>query len=148
MYGFSRSTAQPATNPFGVVLSWTTSAAVGRGNGWSAPELAAIEELSGTLALSKSFAQAAQGVRGLCCGWAGARRGACAKHRKCSPFTLDGADRSLLRREISTSSSPNLRSGGVKGLQPAAYARAVATVDIAELALEIGFLAGHYAVAD
>ena len=28
------------------------------------------------------------------------------------------------------------------------YARAVATVDIAELALEIGFLAGHYAVAD
>ena len=52
MYGFSWSTAQPATNPFGVVLSWTTSAAVGRGHGWSAPELAAIEELSGTLALA------------------------------------------------------------------------------------------------
>src|SRR5262249_53529653 len=34
------------------VLSWTTSAAVGRGNGWSTPELAAIEELSGTLALA------------------------------------------------------------------------------------------------
>src|SRR5262249_28293671 len=33
-------------------------------------------------------------------------------------------------------------------LQPAPYAPAVATVDIAELALEIGFLAGHYAVAD
>src|SRR5262249_59614924 len=33
-------------------------------------------------------------------------------------------------------------------LQPAPYTRAVATVDIAELALEIGFLAGHYAVAD
>src|SRR5215475_11952378 len=33
-------------------------------------------------------------------------------------------------------------------LQPAPYARAVATVDIAELALEIVFLAGHYAVAD
>ena len=33
-------------------------------------------------------------------------------------------------------------------LQPAPYARAVATIDIAELALEIGFLAGHYAVAD
>jgi adenylate cyclase len=36
MYGFSWSTAQPATNPFGVVLSWTTSTTVGRGNGWSA----------------------------------------------------------------------------------------------------------------
>src|SRR6266516_3745886 len=33
-------------------------------------------------------------------------------------------------------------------LQPAPYARAVATVDITELALEIGFLTGHYAVAD
>lgn len=52
MYGFSWSTAQPATNPFGVVLSWTTSKAVGRDNGWSALELAAIEELSGTLALA------------------------------------------------------------------------------------------------
>ena len=52
MYGFSWSTAQPATNPFGVVLSWTTSTTVGRGNGWSALELAAIEELSGTLALA------------------------------------------------------------------------------------------------
>src|SRR5262245_22699505 len=52
MYGFSWSAAQPATNPFGVVLSWTTSAAVGRGRGWRAPELAAIEDLSGTLALA------------------------------------------------------------------------------------------------
>jgi adenylate cyclase len=50
MYGFGWSAALPATNQFGVVLSWTTSAAVGRGNGWSALELAAIEELSGTLA--------------------------------------------------------------------------------------------------
>jgi hypothetical protein len=33
-------------------------------------------------------------------------------------------------------------------LQPAPYARAVATVDITELALEIGFLAGYNAVAD
>src|SRR5262252_2193899 len=52
MYGFSWSTAQPATNQFGVVLSWTASTAVGRGNGWSPLELAAIEELSGTLALA------------------------------------------------------------------------------------------------
>src|SRR5262245_62092940 len=52
MYGFSWSVALPDTNPFGVVLSWTTSTAVGRGNGWTAPELAAIEELSGTLALA------------------------------------------------------------------------------------------------
>jgi hypothetical protein len=33
-------------------------------------------------------------------------------------------------------------------LQPAPYARVVATVDSTELALEIGFLAGHNAVAD
>src|SRR5262249_20285466 len=52
MYGFGWSAAQPATNQFGVVLSWTTSTAVGRGNGWSARELAAIEELAGTLALA------------------------------------------------------------------------------------------------
>src|SRR5215471_681210 len=35
-----------------------------------------------------------------------------------------------------------------RALQPAPYARAVATVDVTELALEIGFLAGHDAVAD
>src|SRR5262245_51654750 len=52
MYGFGWSAALPATNQFGVVLSWTTSTAVGRGNGWSALELAAIEELSGTLVLA------------------------------------------------------------------------------------------------
>src|SRR5262245_65336145 len=52
MCGLGWSAAQPATNQFGVVLSWTTSTAVGRGNGWSALELAAIEELSGTLALA------------------------------------------------------------------------------------------------
>jgi len=52
MYGFGWSAARPATNQFGVVLSWTTSTAVGRGNGWSPLELAAIEELSGTLALA------------------------------------------------------------------------------------------------
>jgi len=52
MYGFGWSGARPATNQFGVVLSWTTSRAVGRGNGWSALELAAIEELSGTLTLA------------------------------------------------------------------------------------------------
>ena len=52
MYGFGWSAALPVTNQFGVILSWTTSAAVGRSNGWSAVELAAIEELSGTLALA------------------------------------------------------------------------------------------------
>jgi hypothetical protein len=52
MYGFGWSAALPATNQFGVILSWATSTAVGRGNGWSALELAAIEELSGTLALA------------------------------------------------------------------------------------------------
>ena len=52
MYGFGWTASLPATNQFGVVLSWTTSTAVGRANGWSALELAAIEELSGTLALA------------------------------------------------------------------------------------------------
>src|SRR4051794_20017519 len=33
-------------------------------------------------------------------------------------------------------------------LQPAPYTRAVATIDITELALEVDFFAGHYAVAD
>ena len=51
IYGFGWSAA-PETNQFGVVLSWATSKAVGRGNGWSALELAAIEELSGTLSLA------------------------------------------------------------------------------------------------
>src|SRR5262245_2652383 len=36
---------------------------------------------------------------------------------------------------------------GRQALQPAPYARAVATVDVTELTLEIGFLAGHHAVA-
>jgi adenylate cyclase len=52
IYGFGWSAATPTTNQFGVILSWATSKAVGRGDGWSAVELAAIEELSGTLALA------------------------------------------------------------------------------------------------
>ena len=41
-----------------------------------------------------------------------------------------------------------LDGASAETLQPAPYARAVATIDIAELALEIGFLSGHDAVAD
>jgi len=52
IYGFGWSAAPATTNQFGVILSWGTSKAVGRGDGWSALELAAIEELSGTLALA------------------------------------------------------------------------------------------------
>ena len=52
IYGFGWSAAPETTNQFGVVLSWATSKPVGRGNGWSALELAAIEELSGTLSLA------------------------------------------------------------------------------------------------
>src|SRR6516162_1450242 len=37
---------------------------------------------------------------------------------------------------------------GLGALHPAPYAQAVATIDITERALEIGFLAGHYPVAD
>jgi hypothetical protein len=39
-------------------------------------------------------------------------------------------------------------TGRIRVLQPAPHARAVATVNITELALEIRFLAGHNAVAD
>jgi adenylate cyclase len=52
IYGFGWSGAPATTNQFGVILSWATSKAVGRGDGWSALELAAIEELSATLALA------------------------------------------------------------------------------------------------
>src|SRR5882757_10916796 len=37
---------------------------------------------------------------------------------------------------------------GRQALQPAPYPRAVAAIDVPELALEIGFLAGDHAVAD
>src|SRR6516164_3146250 len=39
-------------------------------------------------------------------------------------------------------------SAGLGALQPAPYARAVARIDITGRALEIGFLAAHYPVAD
>src|SRR5262245_28678096 len=72
MYGFGWSVAWPATNQFGVVLSWTTSTAVGRGNGWSARELAAIEELSGTLALAIKGNTAPAAARDLLAAYLGA----------------------------------------------------------------------------
>jgi adenylate cyclase len=71
MYGFGWTATQPATNQFGVVLSWTTSTAVGRGNGWSALELAAIEELSGTLALAVKGSTAPAAARGLLAAYLG-----------------------------------------------------------------------------
>src|SRR5882757_5389365 len=37
---------------------------------------------------------------------------------------------------------------GRQALQPAPYPRAVAAIDVSELALEIGFLAGDHTVAD
>lgn len=52
MQGFGWGSDNPAGEQFGVVLSWTTSAAVSRPLGWHAHELATIEELSGTLALA------------------------------------------------------------------------------------------------
>src|SRR5262245_50516065 len=52
IYGFGWSAAPETTNQFGVILSWTTSTAVGRGNNSRGPELTAIEELSGTLVLA------------------------------------------------------------------------------------------------
>ena len=52
MYGFGWDTPRSEASQFGVVMSWTTSAKVGRSNGWSSLELAAIEEISSTLALA------------------------------------------------------------------------------------------------
>ena len=52
MRGFGWQDDRPESDQTGVVLSWTTSAATGRPLGWSAEERAAIEELSGTLALA------------------------------------------------------------------------------------------------
>src|SRR5262249_5165663 len=49
------------------------------------------------------------------------------------------------------SACPGMPAGrrSIRGvLQPAPYARAVATVAITELTLKIGFLAGHYPVVD
>jgi adenylate cyclase len=71
MYGFGWSAALPATNQFGVVLSWTTSSAVGRGNGWSALELAVIEKLSGTLALAIKGSSAPIAARDLLAAYLG-----------------------------------------------------------------------------
>src|SRR5262249_32671973 len=71
MYGFGWSATRPATNQFGVVLSWATSTAVGRADGWSAPELAAIEELSGTLALAIKANSAPFAVRDLLAAYLG-----------------------------------------------------------------------------
>src|SRR5215472_13256523 len=53
--------------------------------------------------------------------------------------------RRVMSMPVITSLHPRVLSWA---LQPAPYARAVAAVDIAEFALEIGFLAGHDAVAD
>src|SRR5262249_58441362 len=71
MYGFGWSAALPATNQFGVVLSWTTSSVVGRGNGWSALELAVIEELSGALALAIKGSSAPIAARDLLAAYLG-----------------------------------------------------------------------------
>jgi hypothetical protein len=48
--GAAANAASISPNQFGVILA--TSNAVGLGEGWSALELAAIEELSGTLPLA------------------------------------------------------------------------------------------------
>ncbi len=52
LQGFGWGSNNPAGEQFGVVLSWTTSAAVGRPQGWRTEERTAIEELSATLSLA------------------------------------------------------------------------------------------------
>jgi adenylate cyclase len=52
LQGFGWGSDNPAGEQFGAVLSWTTSAAVGRPQGWRVDERAAIEELSATLSLA------------------------------------------------------------------------------------------------
>jgi adenylate cyclase len=63
MRGFGWASGSPESDQFGVVLSWTTSAAMGRPDGWSRAELAAIEELSGTLALAVKASSAPHATR-------------------------------------------------------------------------------------
>ena len=57
LYGFGLGTVRAEHSQFGVVISWVSNAA----RGWSAGELKAIEELSGTLALAAK-ASSAPGV--------------------------------------------------------------------------------------
>src|SRR5262249_29194806 len=52
MYGFGWRAALPATNQFGLILSCTTSTAVGRGNGWRSLALAAIQDAAGAVSVS------------------------------------------------------------------------------------------------
>jgi adenylate cyclase len=63
MRGFGWASGSPEFDQFGVVLSWTASAAVGRPDGWSQTELATIEELSGTLALAVKASSAPYATR-------------------------------------------------------------------------------------
>jgi len=63
MRGFGWASDSPESDQFGVVLSWTASAEVGRPHGWSASELAAIEQLSGTLALAAKATNAPLATR-------------------------------------------------------------------------------------
>ena len=63
MRGFGWASGSPQSDQFGVVLSWTASAAVGRPDGWSRTELATIEELSGALALAVKASSSPQATR-------------------------------------------------------------------------------------
>ncbi len=61
--GFGWESGAPESEQFGVVLSWTTSAAVGRPEGWSEAERTSLEELSGTLALAVKSSNAPLATR-------------------------------------------------------------------------------------
>src|SRR5262249_37581725 len=65
-----------------------------------------------------------------------------------TPSCLRRASRTFGADEHLASSQRFLLPGASGALQPAPHARAVRTVNITERALKIGFLAGHYAVAD
>ncbi len=67
MLGFGWDTPRPETSQFGVVLSWATASI----DGWSAVQLAALEELSATLALSVKSSAMPRATRDLLAAYLG-----------------------------------------------------------------------------
>src|SRR5581483_6455674 len=67
MLGFGWDTPHPETSQFGVVLSWATASI----DGWSAVQLAALEELSATLALSVKSSAMPRATRDLLAAYLG-----------------------------------------------------------------------------
>jgi adenylate cyclase len=71
MHGFGWADGAGETGQFGIVLSWAASPACGRAEGWSPGELAALEALSGTLALAVKGSSGSTALRDVLCAYLG-----------------------------------------------------------------------------